>query len=273
MLKEWKKFIYIKSLGGLEVLHARFYKHSFGKHFHDGYAFGAILDGSETYFYNKNKHIAKTGSIVVVNPGEIHTGHASNVKDGWYYFMFYPTPALIKKALGDLEYPDKLPFFKESVLQDNQLFWKIVEFKRSLHISSGDLAVESCFLEIIDHFIKKYADFSYSGRDLGNVCKKMDYIREKIDSDFTENLSLEQLSHDINISPYALMRQFKKKTGISPYLYQSNLRIRNAKNLLVKGYPLVEAALESGFHDQSHLTKHFKKWIGVTPGDYIKGLA
>ena len=80
-----------------------------------------------------------------------------------------------------------------------------------------------------------------------------------------EELTLELLSL-IHIS--TLLRAFTRAKGITPYHYLVNLRICAAKRLLEQGASLLEAAMQTGFSDQSHFTNCFSRYIGLTPGAY-----
>ncbi|EIV1777898.1 helix-turn-helix transcriptional regulator, partial [Vibrio vulnificus] len=61
--------------------------------------------------------------------------------------------------------------------------------------------------------------------------------------------------------------------GFPPHAYQIQQRLRLAKKLLRQGRRILDVAQECGFHDQSHFHRHFKKAMGVTPGQYVKNLA
>lgn len=52
----------------------------------------------------------------------------------------------------------------------------------------------------------------------------------------------------------------------------THIRIRHARNLLTRGIPIAQAALETGFVDQSHFTRCFRKVMGVTPGQYASAV-
>ena len=65
-----------------------------------------------------------------------------------------------------------------------------------------------------------------------------------------------------------LLRAFAKAKGVTPYSYLENIRIGEAKRLLEQGVPPVEAALRTGFSDQSHFTNYFHRLIGLAPGAY-----
>ncbi|MDF5029677.1 helix-turn-helix transcriptional regulator, partial [Vibrio parahaemolyticus] len=72
------------------------------------------------------------------------------------------------------------------------------------------------------------------------------------------------------LSPFHLLREFQKQFGFPPHAYQIQQRLRMAKKLLKMGQKISDVAQECGFHDQSHLHRHFKKAMGVTPGQYVR---
>ena len=79
---------------------------------------------------------------------------------------------------------------------------------------------------------------------------------------------LDQICHLEGLSKSTLLRAFTKSKGVTPYSYLQNIRIGEAKKLLEQGLPPVEAALQTGFSDQSHFTNYFKSFIGITPKQY-----
>jgi AraC-like DNA-binding protein len=58
--------------------------------------------------------------------------------------------------------------------------------------------------------------------------------------------------------------------GMTPHSYLTQVRVRHAKSLLSAGLPITQVATEAGFYDQAHLTRHFKRIVGLTPGRYVK---
>jgi AraC-like DNA-binding protein len=63
---------------------------------------------------------------------------------------------------------------------------------------------------------------------------------------------------------------FRQAVGLPPHAYQLQLRLSHARNLLAQGFPISYVAHETGFFDQTHFTKQFKRHVGVTPGTYRK---
>jgi AraC-like DNA-binding protein len=93
--------------------------------------------------------------------------------------------------------------------------------------------------------------------------------REFIDAHFSDSISLASLGRLTNLSPYHLHRVFSQQTGMPPHAYQTQVRINHAKQLLRIRQPLSDIAATTGFADQSHLTRHFRRLVGVTPGRFL----
>ncbi|MOA37899.1 HTH-type transcriptional activator RhaS [compost metagenome] len=86
---------------------------------------------------------------------------------------------------------------------------------------------------------------------------------------YAETIALDDLSALSGLSKFYLIRQFSKQKGISPYSYLETIRVDKAKKLLEQGVGPMEAAMLTGFSDQSHFSNFFKKLIGLTPKQYM----
>ncbi|GAA5526609.1 AraC family transcriptional regulator [Herpetosiphon gulosus] len=98
--------------------------------------------------------------------------------------------------------------------------------------------------------------------------KAVTTIREYLAVHYADSISLEQLAQLVNLSPFHTLRMFRQATGLPPHGYLVQLRINQAKQLLHTQLPLAEVAVQTGFSDQSHLNRHFKRVLGVTPLQY-----
>jgi AraC family transcriptional regulator len=99
----------------------------------------------------------------------------------------------------------------------------------------------------------------------GRLRAVVEYIEEHLDT----SLTLEQMAAVANLSPYHFARQFKVATGLPPHQYVIVRRIERARLLLQQGdLSLAEIAARAGFSDQSHFSRHFKRCVGVTPGQF-----
>lgn len=95
-------------------------------------------------------------------------------------------------------------------------------------------------------------------------------LKQKILQEPEEPLSIEQMSKSISVSSYHMIRQFKMDMGLTPHQFQIQSRVRKAQKLLEGGRSITEVAFESGFCDQSHFDRCFKKVVGITPNQYKK---
>ena len=87
--------------------------------------------------------------------------------------------------------------------------------------------------------------------------------------DQPENLYLiEEMARDTNISPFHLIRKFKKMYGLTPHQFQIQCKVRKAQKLLEEEKSVCEVTYDAGFCDQSHLDRCFQKIVGLTPKEY-----
>ena len=93
-------------------------------------------------------------------------------------------------------------------------------------------------------------------------------VREYLVEAHAGNVSLEDLAKVANLSPYHLHRVFTREVGMPPHAFQTQVRISRSRVLLNEGKPLHAVAAETGFADQSHFTREFKRYVGLTPGAY-----
>lgn len=93
----------------------------------------------------------------------------------------------------------------------------------------------------------------------------VDYMR----SHYGRNITLEELAEIAQVNPFVLIRQFRKEYGITPHEYLRVYRVNQARSHIQQGMRLAEVAALCGFSDQSHMTRQFKRTVGVTPGQFI----
>src|SRR6266550_9510131 len=118
---EHVKFFHDATLSNPELVHATYGTNTFSPHKHEGYVIGVIEQGAEQFEYRRSRHIAPAGSIVFINPGEVHTG-SSATDQGWTYRTLYPPVELLQRAVSDLaDRQHDIPFFAEPVVHDLEM--------------------------------------------------------------------------------------------------------------------------------------------------------
>jgi AraC-like DNA-binding protein len=265
---EHVKFWHDATLNDLELLHATYVTHTFAPHIHEGYVIGIIEHGAEQFKYRGSNHIAPAGSIVIINPGEVHTG-ASAAEHGWTYRTLYPATELLQRAVSDIVGRERdIPFFTDAVVHDPEIMAEISLTHHVLEEQSSALERESRLLWTLARLIVRYADDHPRIKPLTKEHMSIQRVRSYLDEHYAENVSLEQLAAIAQLSPFHLLRSFRNQVNLPPHAYQMQVRIMRARQMLRTGVPCVDTALAVGFADQSHFSKHFKRITGVPPGLY-----
>ncbi|HMM22005.1 MAG TPA: AraC family transcriptional regulator [Selenomonadales bacterium] len=261
--------IRVEDMGGLELFKAFYTTHAFSRHWHDGYGIGVIEAGCEVFDYRGDKHYASPFNVILMNPGVIHTGQAAKQELGWNYRIMYPHPELIRKVVEQVrEDQVALPHFPNPVSADQDSAGGLLRLFDVLAESTSVLERESVFLITVAEIIRKHATFIYPNPEWSANNIVAEHIREYIENYYFRNISLAELSMISGKSQFHLLRIFQKRFGLPPHTYQTLIRIRRAKNLLLEGKPISEIALDMGFADQSHFTRLFKRVVGITPYHY-----
>ncbi len=268
MMKESATFWHAPDIGDLELLKATYISHTFSRHTHQGYVVGMIERGVEVFYYRGETHAALPGDVVVINPDEVHTGHSGD-KHGWTYRMLYPTVQTLKMVADAMaDRPVDMPWFPRAVIKDRRLSLKIQQLHRLLEQSTSRLERQVNYYDVMGELIRTQAGNAPTVKKQGFERLAVKKARQLIDDTLAENISLESMSDHVGLSPFYFTRIFRQHTGLPPHAYRKQQRIQMAKQLLRTQMPISQVAAETGFSDQSHLTRQFKQIVGVTPGQY-----
>ncbi|BDA72551.1 AraC family transcriptional regulator [Calothrix sp. PCC 7716] len=271
MAQEQAKFWRDSALSNLEMLSATYITHSFGRHTHDGFTIGVIEAGVEAFTYQGSYYVAPASSIVIIHPGEVHTGHAG-IPDGWKYRVLYPDVKLLQTAFTEVrENGQTIPFFPQPVIQDASLATQLRQFHIACETSASQLEKESRLLWTLAQLVTRYAESRPLCKPVGCEHNRVQCVKQYLDDNYAETISLEQLAKIVNLKSLRLLRAFLREVGLPPHAYLVQLRVNRAKAMLAMGIPISQVAAETGFTDQSHLHRHFKRLVGVTPGQYVSG--
>jgi AraC-like DNA-binding protein len=267
-VKETATFWHAGDIGELELLKASYVSHTFSRHTHAGYVIAIIERGVEAYDYRGRTHFAVPGDIILINPDTVHTGHAG-VKSGWSYRVFYPCIDLLQGLAEDMaQKKGDIPYFDATVIHDPLLARDMQRLHRILERSASRLDRQFWFNAVMGRLLATHAGnpppIKPPRHEHRALQKAVAYIHDTL----CENISLEALSSHAGLSPYYFSRIFTRHMGLPPHAYRKQLRIHKAKQLLRNRIPISQVAVETGFADQSHLTRHFKQIVGVTPGQY-----
>ncbi|MEM7738804.1 MAG: AraC family transcriptional regulator [Deinococcota bacterium] len=241
--------------------------HDYPKHSHSGYTFGVIDRGIGGNLCRGKKQLSPSGTVVVMNPEEVHTGFA--VEGACSYRMLYVSEVALKSYL-----PAKtsLPYFKNNVVENNQIAAALAALHECLRMSTEILTYQTQFVVAMRRIARQYArDHTDVSTTSTAPHQPLQVLRDYLDSCYAQNISLDDLVSLSNLHRATVIRQFHKHVGLPPHRYLVQRRVEAAKGLLRRGEAAATVALHVGFSDQSHLTRHFKRLTGVTPSAYAKG--
>jgi AraC-like DNA-binding protein len=260
-------------LGGVELFRASGIQFTFRPHAHEQFFIALTEAGSAASVYRGDTHAIGPGDMIVLNPEE---GHAGGPPSGgsWAYRSLYLPPDVMRQVAE--EFPPgrrAMPWFAADVVRDPRVASLLLRFHRlSEWPGSSALQREACLAEGLLLLASRHAEVRRTPRPPGREPRAIRAARQFLDEHAETSVTLRDLGRQTGLTPSHLCRVFRQATGMTPHAYQLQIRVRRAKALLLAGYPIAQAATEAGFWDQAHLTRHFKRTIGVSPGRYVADL-
>lgn len=265
---DFAQYSRFSGLNGLELMSARWVEHSFAPHMHDFYAVSLNYGGRGAFDCRSELRDAAPGTCNLIAPGELHTGHATS-GDGWIYRNLYIETPLMATFLQSLDWRGQLEVrFMLPLVRDPILAARLAQVFASLTDSNSLLQHESLLLSVVARLVTDHVVAGHALREAGREHAAVQRVKDWIDANSEQNVSIHSLADLVGLSPYYLVRAFHKHAGIPPHKYQTSVRINRARQLLRSGAPISEIAYRTGFCDQSHLNRCFKRTLGVTPGVY-----
>ena len=255
----------VARLGGLELITATYHAHTFPPHLHDTFVIELVEGGVDEFVSGGNVYCAPAGSIILINPKEVHTGRSVG-REPLRYRSLYPSASLLSdvaQRLGGRSGPT--PFFAEHVIVDDRLAARLGSAHRSLERDVDSPTAAATMLGFLSELTCRHAEFR-SPTPEPALLRAWAYLIEHI----SDNTSLRSLAEVVGVSPFHLARCFRKAFGLPPHEFLVNARVEHARRLLARGRSIAQVLGETGFADQSHLTRCFRSRVGLTPGRFQK---
>ncbi|OWV98180.1 AraC family transcriptional regulator [Rhizobium sp. R693] len=248
---------------GIERMEAQFSGKAFEPHRHDTYALGVTIKGVQTFSYRGERRFSMPGQVLVLHPDEEHDGGAGT-DDGLQYRMLYLEPALLLECLAAERIG--LPFVDDPVIWDPILAGTLLAALGELDREPDELFVDD-FVSRVAGGLARLAKTPQ--RPLGNLAwQRARLARDYLEAHATEAVRSGELETVTGLDRFSLARHFRAAFATSPHRYLLMRRLQQARTLIGAGDGLSDVAAATGFADQSHLTRHFKKAYGLTPGQW-----
>jgi AraC-like DNA-binding protein len=256
------------SIPGIEAM-SLVSNHHFPRHSHEQFGIGVVHFGAHHSWSGVGHVEAFAGDVIMVNPDEIHDGTpVGGVARGWQIIYF--EPSLVAREIEEEEIVRRAEILRP-VARDPHLAQLVVRLFACLSAPSPDaFATEETLLRSLLHALRRHGVAQpRSGGPPPSIAKAL----RRLNAAPQSNVTLAELAALSGVSRFQLLRGFVRELGITPHAYLVQRRVRLARRFLAQGQTPVQAALNAGFADQSHMTRAFLRHIGVTPARYQAALA
>lgn len=266
MKQEIRKVKYDAELK-VEAYHFQGIMQKFPNHFHEYYVIGFIEKGQRFLTCRNKEYTIEPGDLLLFNP---HDNHTCQQIDGKTldYRCINIQPEIMSKALFEITEKEYLPYFTPPVVLHSELVSVLSELHQMIMEEKRDFRKEEIFFFLLEQLVEEYTEQA-AASEVTAQSMEARAICEFLENHYMENITLDDLCKLTGLSKYYLLRSFTKQKGISPYSYLETIRIDKAKKLLEQGVLPIDVALQTGFTDQSHFSNFFKKFIGLTPKQYM----
>lgn len=239
----------------------------YARHSHEFFSIGAITHGHSTYLHEKSRQRIDSGTVVLMNPGDVH---ACNPIDDqpWSYVMFYIDTQWLTNVQHDagLDHNTGFQPLAATHSHDPELFRGLTRLFATLADRQADaLHKQTTTLRFFDGMQHTLGD---TAPRPGKPPSRLERAAEYINDNFKQPIRLDDLCHAASLSPSYLIRSFEQRYHLTPHAYLINRRVQHAREQLRQGRLIADIAHESGFADQAHLQRVFKKHLAATPGQY-----
>jgi AraC-like DNA-binding protein len=268
-LVEWSRYRRLTELP-VEAMRAHFVRHVYDRHSHDAYLFGVTEQGVQAFRCRGGTRASAAGMLMAFNPDDPHDGHAA-VRGGFTYAMLHLGTDLVADILADAHGGRVgLPLFTDPVVDDRPLAARLRRLNAQLLDGATRLEAQELVMGAVLAMVQRHASRRLAAPtppEGGALLRVRDLLHDCL----ADDLSADDLARAVGLSRFQLYRQFRERYGLAPSAYLRQVRLREARRRLAAGAAIAEVAFATGFADQSHLTRWFRRSYGITPGVYQQG--
>lgn len=228
------------------------------------YIVGVVLAGAMRVRRGRERIVFGPRDVCTWDPSAAHRGAPYGCRRWEARLVILESPVL-ERILCGLEPLDL--GFSSPLVRDERLAQRFVELHRALETPSWALEREV----LIADWLRDVSDRTPSLGDRRRAARRDPALRracELLSDELAGNVTLDELARAAGVSRHRLSRLFRTAYGMPPHRFQLAHRIRVARRMLERGVGVAEVAQATGFFDQSHLHRHFRRTLGMTPARY-----
>ncbi|MCP1574374.1 AraC-like DNA-binding protein [Herbaspirillum rubrisubalbicans] len=244
----------------------------YAPHTHDSFSIGIVDGGHSVFALGEQRQAIVPGDVVLVRAGDVHCCNPSELAS-WSYRMFHLDTDWLAALLDETPATrGLLASLQSQVLRAPQAVHLLDRMTQALEVRNADLQAEviTCLHELMllcaQACVRESALTPPLQEDGDGLQRAHDFLLAHC----RERIALDTLAELAGTSRYQLIRQFRRRFGLTPHALQLDMKIRQARTLLQQGVSAVAAAYDTGFADQSHFHRAFKSRVAVTPLQYTQ---
>jgi len=251
----------------------------FPNHFHEYYVIGLLEGGQRALQCQNQDYLLEKGDLIFFTPGTNHGCAPVGDSVLEYRAINIPTERFLDYA-EEITGVRAFTGFSQHVSRDSvlaELFLHLHHFLMGedtipccgKHDTAGlPLEKGEAVYLLMEHLLVQHQASRNVSPLPCNPPEQIEQVCAYLEAHYAQRITLDELCAEQGLSKSTMIRSFTKYKGITPYRYLETVRIGKAKKLLEQGAAPLDAAMQTGFSDQSHFTNQFSSYIGVSPGSY-----
>ncbi len=254
-----------------ELLRGKFIDFSYDVHTHETACFALLTRGHIRIRTRGSEFIARQGDLYAIDADEPHAGWAID-SAGWCLRTLYVDIDYLHQLVGERQVKHALTI-SGPLINDPDIAAALYSLHHCSQTQGSYLLRDQAYLSFADKLMSRYVRDTVKPANSGAERGAVRRAREFLDQHLGDHVSLMEIAHQTGIPQFRLFRAFERAYGMTPHAYQRQARVRYAMTLIRHRHSLSEASALSGFADQAHLTRWFRRFMAITPGQYQKALA
>jgi AraC-like DNA-binding protein len=235
------------------------------KHFHSTYTICSLNSLPRGEWKYRGKDLSSAShDVMLMEPGEVHV--VKRIAGASSCDIAFIEPSYLYRVAREAGYKGmpRLKTFNMSPI----VYHLFRAFHHAMKHGGSELEVGARLLKglsfLMRHCMEKPCPESGKAGASSAVQRARDFLYEH----YEDRITLDSLAAMAGMGSFHFLRAFSRQFGLPPHSYQLRVRVARARELLLKRIPL--NSVDLGFSDQSHLIRHFKQAVGVTPGQYAQ---